>query len=48
MDYDESYAFDGSARKDGNTRILVKTVFSELKKEGIRTELVSAGREKDL
>jgi multimeric flavodoxin WrbA len=25
-------AFNGSARKDGNTTILVKTVFKELKK----------------
>jgi multimeric flavodoxin WrbA len=33
-------AFNGSARKDGNTAILVKAVFRELKKEGIRTELV--------
>jgi multimeric flavodoxin WrbA len=33
-------AFNGSARKDGNTAILVNTVFRELKKEGIKTELV--------
>ena len=33
-------AFNGSARKDGNTAILVNTVFKELKKEGIKTELV--------
>jgi multimeric flavodoxin WrbA len=33
-------AFNGSARKDGNTAILVNAVFRELKKEGIRTELV--------
>ena len=33
-------AFNGSARKDGNTAILVSTVLKELKKEGIRTELV--------
>ena len=33
-------AFNGSARKDGNTAILVNTVFRELKKEGITTELV--------
>ena len=39
-------AFNGSARKDGNTAILVNTVFAELKKEGIRTELVQlAGSE---
>lgn len=33
-------AFNGSARKDGNTAILVNTVFKELKKEGIKTEIV--------
>jgi multimeric flavodoxin WrbA len=33
-------AFNGSARKDGNTAILIKAVFSELDKEGIETELV--------
>ena len=33
-------AFNGSARKNGNTAILVKAVFKELKKEGIDTELV--------
>ncbi len=39
-------AFNGSARKDSNTAILVNTVFAELKKEGIRTELVQlAGTE---
>jgi len=39
-------AFNGSARKDGNTAILVNAVFAELKKEGIRTELVQlAGTE---
>ena len=32
-------AFNGSARKDGNTAILIKTVFEELEKEGIETEL---------
>jgi multimeric flavodoxin WrbA len=32
-------AFNGSARKDGNTAILVNTVFKELKKEKIKTEL---------
>jgi multimeric flavodoxin WrbA len=34
-------AFNGSARKDGNTSILVKQVFAELEAEGIETELVS-------
>lgn len=33
-------AFNGSARKDGNTAILLKTVLEELTQEGIRTELV--------
>ncbi|HSA38331.1 MAG TPA: flavodoxin family protein [Methanoregula sp.] len=32
-------AFNGSARKDGNTSILVNKVFGELNKEGIKTEL---------
>ncbi len=33
-------AFNGSARKDGNTAILIKHVFSELNAQGIETELV--------
>lgn len=33
-------AFNGSARKDGNTAILVRQVFTELEAEGIETELV--------
>ena len=33
-------AFNGSARKDGNTAILVRAVVEELEKEGITTELV--------
>jgi multimeric flavodoxin WrbA len=33
-------AFNGSPRKNGNTTILIKHVFSELEKEGIETELV--------
>lgn len=33
-------AFNGSARKDGNTTMLVNYVFEELNKEGIETELV--------
>jgi multimeric flavodoxin WrbA len=38
-------AFNGSARKNGNTAILVNTVFEELQREGIKTELVQlAGR----
>lgn len=33
-------AFNGSARKDGNTAILIRKVFSELEAEGITTEMV--------
>jgi multimeric flavodoxin WrbA len=33
-------AFNGSARKGGNTAILLKTVLCEIEKEGIETELV--------
>ncbi|MBI5696696.1 MAG: flavodoxin family protein [Nitrospirae bacterium] len=33
-------AFSGSARKDGNTAILIRQVFTELEKAGIETELV--------
>lgn len=33
-------AFNGSARKDGNTAMLVNFVFEELNKEGIDTELI--------
>jgi multimeric flavodoxin WrbA len=33
-------AFNASARKNGNTAILLNTVMEELKTEGIRTELV--------
>ena len=32
-------AFNGSARKDGNTATMVRWVFEELEKEGIETEL---------
>ena len=31
---------NGSPRKEGNTAILIKTVFNELMKEGIETELI--------
>lgn len=38
-------AFNGSARKDGNTALLIKHVFAALEKEDIETELVQlAGR----
>ena len=33
-------AFNGSPRRDGNTTILIKHVFSKLEKDGIETELV--------
>jgi multimeric flavodoxin WrbA len=39
-------AFNGSARKDGNTAIMVKTLFAELEKEGIDTELVQLSGKK--
>jgi multimeric flavodoxin WrbA len=39
-------AFNGSARKDGNTAILVSAVFKELKKEGIKTEMVQLAGKK--
>ena len=38
-------AFNGSPRKEGNTSLLIREVFSELEKEGIATELIQlAGR----
>ena len=39
-------AFSGSARKDGNTAILVRHLFSVLGKEGIETELVQLAGQK--
>jgi multimeric flavodoxin WrbA len=33
-------ALNGSARKDGNTAIIINLVFDELKEEGIETELI--------
>lgn len=33
------FAINGSARKDGNTAILLSTVLGELEKEGIETEM---------
>jgi multimeric flavodoxin WrbA len=39
-------AFNGSARKDGNTAILVNTVLEELERAGIRTELVQLSGKK--
>jgi multimeric flavodoxin WrbA len=39
-------AFNGSPRKDGNTKILINRIFRELEKEGIQTELVQlSGKE---
>ena len=35
--------FNGSARKDGNTSILIQKVFEELQAEGIETKLVNLG-----
>ena len=38
----------GSARKDGNTALIIRAVFEELEAEGIRTELVQlAGKPMD-
>ncbi len=39
-------AFNGSARKNGNTTRLIKAVFAELEKEGIETELVELAGKK--
>ncbi len=39
-------AFNGSARKDGNTAILINNVLRELEKEGIATELVQLAGKK--
>jgi multimeric flavodoxin WrbA len=39
-------AFSGSARKNGNTAILVRRVFAELEREGIETELVQLAGER--
>jgi multimeric flavodoxin WrbA len=38
-------AFNGSARKNGNTAILLKTVLHVLEEEGIKTELVQLAGE---
>ncbi len=39
-------AFNGSARKDGNTAILLRAALAELEKEGIETELVQLAGQK--
>ncbi len=36
-------AFNGSPRKDGNTRRLLQHVFNALEKQGVQTELVQVG-----
>ncbi len=39
-------AFNGSARKDGNTAILINQVFSELEKQDIETEMIQLSGQK--
>ncbi|MFC1824476.1 flavodoxin family protein [Thermodesulfobacteriota bacterium] len=39
-------AFNGSARRDGNTAILVKHTLGEVEKEGIETELIQLAGKK--
>ena len=39
-------AFNGSARKDGNTAILINNVFGELDRAGIETEMVQLSGKK--
>jgi multimeric flavodoxin WrbA len=39
------FAINGSARKDGNTAILIRRVFSVLESEGIETELIQLAGE---
>ncbi|MHC4111610.1 MAG: flavodoxin family protein [Planctomycetota bacterium] len=39
-------AFNGSARKDGNTAVLVNQVFSELEKQDIETEMIQFSGQK--
>ncbi len=36
-------AFNGSPRREGNTKILIDSIFSVLNKEGIETEIVQLG-----
>ncbi|MBM9511556.1 flavodoxin family protein [Desulfogranum marinum] len=38
-------AFNGSARKNGNTAVMINTIFEELEKEGIQTELIQLSGE---
>ena len=39
-------AFNGSARKDGNTAILINQVFSELERQDIETEMIQLSGQK--
>ncbi|GLC30287.1 flavodoxin family protein [Clostridium omnivorum] len=39
-------AINGSAKKDGNTSIIIEAIFSELKKAGIETETISLANNK--
>ena len=39
-------AFNGSARKDGNTAVLINQVFSELEKQNIETEMIQFSGQK--
>lgn len=39
-------AFNGSARKDGNTAVLINQVFSELEKQDIETEMIQFSGQK--
>ena len=39
-------AFNGSPRKDGNTSLMIKTVFDELEKENIECDLVNLAGKK--
>ena len=36
-------AINGSPRKDGNTSVLIKTVFEELEAQGIETKEINVG-----
>ena len=38
-------AFNGSARLDGNTAVLLKTTLGELEREGVQTELIQLAKE---
>ena len=46
MQYMRVLAVNGSARKDGNTAILIKKVFEELEAEGIATEMIQLSGKK--